>query len=356
MPCTPPPGALPTSTDTPSGSACVHGLSRSVGPAKRANSVVAADADVAADQIGVVLGHLGGGYAPDRHHDVAEPGREPLEQCRSPFRSWSTGEPAGTCAYVHSGRRPCASMRLGSARCGRRREDHRPFRRAGPRRPPLGERHLRAGAAHVQRRRLGQPLVAPRNLAGQHEVDFATPRAESIAPQRLCISRRQRVAVDVAAARSGRCRRAPRPAGGGVPARRAPVRHRERASRRSVRRGSPGCRRPVPASPRCAPSVASISPRAGGHQRRHRRNRMCGNASEQRAGVLAAQQRPTPACPARAAADPPAPRRPDRRESSVCRRGRSLSTRVDGCRRADPAGGATTRRRSSSAQVRSRSW
>ena len=61
-------------------------------------------------------------------------------------------------------------------------QHHRPFRVAARGGFPFGVRHLLAAAPHVQSRRVGQPLVGPRDIAGKHEVDLRHARAETVAP------------------------------------------------------------------------------------------------------------------------------------------------------------------------------
>ena len=86
------------------------------------------------------------------------------------------------------------------------------------------------------------------------------PWAESIAPQRLCVSRRNGVAVDVQ--QRGRCGvvEAPLRRAAAVTASPAPTRRRATADRRSAHRRSPAYLRPASASRPYGPAVPSIRP------------------------------------------------------------------------------------------------
>ena len=151
-------------------------------------------------------------------------------------------------------------MRVGIGQVRQRGQHHRPVGVPARGDLTLGQCHLCAGAAHVQRGCLRQPLVPPGDLAGQHEVHLGDTGAEPVTAQRgwrtATAARRRRCP----AARWARCRRAPRPPAAGSPPRRAPVRRRGPADRRSSA-SEIDCEPPTGmGQPTACPSVASISP------------------------------------------------------------------------------------------------
>src|SRR4030088_1388307 len=161
MPCTPPPGGVADEHRYTLAIGVLHGLSRGVGSANPLNKVLPPTAMSPPTRLALCSTNRAAGI--DR--TAATTSRKPGAKRSKIFMTasaWSTGEPDGTCAYVHNGRRACSSVRV----------------RGGPGRGdlPLGVCHLLARAAHVQGRRIGQPRVTPRNLTRQHEVDFRDTR------------------------------------------------------------------------------------------------------------------------------------------------------------------------------------
>ena len=189
MPCTPPPGGVADEHRYTPSIGVVHGFSRGVGPARACHSVVAAHADVAADVVGVVLGHPRGGNAagaqPRCRGSRARSARKLLSRPRSGRRASPTAHARRSTAADGPARR-CGPGRRDAAR----RPAPSAIPRAVRRRPRARARHLLAGAAQVQRGRIGQSRIRPRDLARQHEVHLGHARTESVAPQRLCIPRR----------------------------------------------------------------------------------------------------------------------------------------------------------------------
>ena len=239
-------------------------------------------------------------------------------------------EPIGTCAYVHNGRRPGRVDARGIGQVRQRGQHHRPLGVPARGDLTLGQCHLRPGPTHVQRGCLRQPRVPPGDLAGQHEVHLGDAGAEPVAPQRLCVPRWQRIAVDVQQ-RGGRgvvehhARRRP----GHLLAEHA-VRRRGPADRRSARRRSTWRPPTGMGQPTVCAERRQHQPRPRRHQRRHLRNRVCGNAGEQRAGVLAAQQAPRRGALLAAAAARRGPRWAGRAGSTACRRGTARARRRGG--------------------------
>ena len=152
-------------------------------------------------------------------------------------------------------------------------------------------RHLLAGSAHVQGRSISQPRVGPWNLVRQHEVDLRDAGPEAVALQRLCIARWHSVAVD--GQQRGGCgveKHDTRGGFGDLLAARQRAAVCTKVGDERVGDGLTAADGYRPADGMC--QRGQHQPRTGGHQRRHLRNRVCGNTGEQRAGVDAIQRPP----------------------------------------------------------------
>src|SRR5690349_8036867 len=118
MPCTPPPGGVADEHRYTLGMGVLHGFSRGVGPASAWNNVLPPTPISPPTRFALWSASRDAGT--DR---TATTTSRKLGAKRSKIlvtvSLWSTAEPDGTWAYVHSGRRPWALIRLGSARCGR---------------------------------------------------------------------------------------------------------------------------------------------------------------------------------------------------------------------------------------------
>src|SRR4051794_27030647 len=117
MPCTPAPGGVADEHRYTLGIGVLHGLSRGVGPANAWTKVLPPTPMSPPTRLALWSANC----AADTDRTATTTSRKPGAKRSKTFVTvslWSTGEPDGTCAYVHSGRRPCASMRLGSTRCG----------------------------------------------------------------------------------------------------------------------------------------------------------------------------------------------------------------------------------------------
>src|SRR6478752_8209177 len=117
MPCTPPPGGVADEHRYALGMGVLHGLSRGVGPASAWNRVLPPTPMSPPTRLALCSANRAAGT--DRTATTTS--RNPGAKRSKTFVTvslWSIVEPDGTWAYVHSGRRPCASMRLGSTICG----------------------------------------------------------------------------------------------------------------------------------------------------------------------------------------------------------------------------------------------
>src|SRR5215216_2574962 len=116
MPCTPLPGGVADEHRYALGIGVLHGLSRGVGPASAWNNVLPPTPMSPPTRLALWSANRAAGIDLTANTMSRKPGAKRSKTLVT-VSLWSTVELDGTCAYVHSGRRPCASMRLGSARC-----------------------------------------------------------------------------------------------------------------------------------------------------------------------------------------------------------------------------------------------
>ena len=222
MPWTPPPGGAADEHRIGPRDRRRPGVPAQRRPGERTEHVVAADPDVAADEVGVVLGQVRGRHAAHADHQIPETGCEALEDTgdrlghvhRGAMRNVRVGPQRPTSLRVEAGRdRPGgAAPRAPSAtrRDGPRR---RPFRPApswsGPRPGAVSESAPNVDPAKgFHRTARSRPSPRP----ARTDTGEGCRRSATAACRRRC-----------ATVRSERCRREPRRKAGWSLPRRAPV-------------------------------------------------------------------------------------------------------------------------------------